>query len=579
MNRDRADFPRWRWLRLFLLAATLVAGCAGQFWLSVAYTPVSSAWAWSAAALGFALLYALSGRERNLPSPDPAEMSARAEWVWLGAVLAVGVFFVVYRIGEIPPGLNHDAAWEGLYALRILEGKAYTPYAAEAWGRETMTFYFRAASVWLLGPTVLAVQLPGMVAGALMLPFFYGWLRSLFGPRLALMATALLAAAGWHLVFNRTGWRSDFQPFFMAVTCFFFFRGLQRRRAVHFFAAGIALALTLNTYNAARVFPGVFGLWLLAAVPQSWRITGFVRRYGAGVGFMALAFALVIAPLAWFAYNNWTAFMGRATALRGLAPFGEAVRSSLLLFNYSGNGDDFFVVEPGLEFPTAVLFGFGVLWALLRIRDTRAQFLWIGILVGLVPGLVSKPNLNRDIGTMIFVFAFAGLGASFFARQLRALVPRAGSALAFVFLLGAGGAAIAAGYRDYLGDSRRPIWGYYPETTVLGRYMRTLVPEYDIWVGGANFPRDTLTYLTYPGEGDPQRRRYTWLDDVRVLLHLPAEARSARGRAFILAAHGEGREVFHALERRFPRHEVVELRSPPGTGAIFARALLVAPES
>lgn len=567
---------RWRWVRFLLTIAALGAGGAGQFWLTVGRDPAAAALAWAAAAAAFVAAFALSGRERDLPGPGATDLSPRAEWIWLAVVLTIGVFFIVYRYDEIPAGLNHDAAWEGLYALRILNGEPYTAYAREAWGRETLTFYFRAVSIWWMGPTALAVVVPSMVAGVLMLPFFYGWLRSLFGARLALIATLFLAAAGWHLVFSRTGWRSDFQPLFMAATCYFFFRGMQRRRALDFALAGLALALTLNTYNAARVFPAVFGLWLLIALPQSWTLSGFVRRYGVGLGFMGLAFAVAIAPLAWFAYHHWDAFMGRATALRGATAFADAARATLLLFNFSGNGDDFFVREPALEFPAAVLFVFGLLWTLLRIRDPRAQFLWIGILVGLVPGMVSAPNLNRNVGTMIFVFAFVGLGALFFARQLRALAPRAGAALSLAFLIGVGGAAVGAGYREYLSDDRRSIWGYYPETTVLGRYMSALVPDYDIWVGGANFPRDTLTYLTYQGAGNPMQRNYTWVDDVRVLLRLPQDARGAKGRAFILAAHGEASAVFSALARRYPDAEIVDLPHPQGRGAVFARALLVA---
>lgn len=574
---DAAQRVRWRWLRLLLVVATLAAGVAGQFWLSIAFDPQRSALAWAAATFLFVASFVLSDRDRQFPGSGAGGISPSMEWVGLLAVLAVGLFFVAYRIGEIPGGLNHDAAWEGLYALRILEGQPYTPYAPEAWGRETLTFYFRAASVWLLGPTLLAVQLPGLIAGFLTLPFFYGWLRSMFGARVGLIATLLLAAAGWHLVFSRTGWRSDYQPFFMAVTCFFFFRGMQRRQAVDFLLSGVALALTLNTYNAARVFPAVFGLWTIAAALQSWQFTAFVRRYGFGLGVMVVAFAVTIAPLAWFAYHNWVQFMGRANALFGMAPLADALRASALLFNFKGNGDDFFVTEPGLEFPTAVLFVFGLLWSLLRIRDVRAQFLLIGLVVGLVPGLVSKPNLNRDVGTMIFVFAFAGLGATYFAQQCRALVPRLGGGIATALLILLASTAVAAGYQQYLSDSRRPIWGYYPETTVLGRYMRTLVPTHDIWVGGANFPRDTLTYLTYPGDGAPMRRRYTWVEDVRTLMHLPLDAPSPRGRAIILAAHGPGRDVLASLMQKYPRHELVDLRSPPETGTVFARALLFEP--
>src|SRR5262249_43834199 len=151
---------------------------------------------------------------------------------------------------------------------------------------------FRALSIWLLGPTKLAVIVPSMVAGLLILPFFYWWARNMFGVRLALLGTVLLAASGWHLVFSRTGWRSDFQPLFTAIHCCFFIRGMITARPLDFVLSGLALAATVNTYNAARVFPILFPLWLSGSVMQSWEWRGFWRRYGIGLASMALAFGV-----------------------------------------------------------------------------------------------------------------------------------------------------------------------------------------------------------------------------------------------------------------------------------------------
>src|SRR6185295_13531636 len=102
-------------------------------------------------------------------------------------VLAIGVFFRVYRLGLIPSGLNHDVAWNGLYALRILRGEPYTPYTAEAWGRETTMFYLQALGIRLFGVELPAMIYPAVLAGILLIPVFYLWLRELFGARAALM--------------------------------------------------------------------------------------------------------------------------------------------------------------------------------------------------------------------------------------------------------------------------------------------------------------------------------------------------------------------------------------------------------
>jgi sugar lactone lactonase YvrE len=567
--------PR-RWLRLLLLIGALASGIAGQYWLSIDYLPDRSAAAWGAVAVCFVLLYASSRDARVLPSTDEAALSRTVEWVLFGLVLCIGTFFVMFRLSEFPPGLNHDAAWEGMYAIRILNGERYTAYANEAWGRETFTFYLKAISIRLLGATPLGVQGPSIVGGILILPFLYWWARTMFGARLALVATLLLGVSGWHLVFSRTGWRSDLQPLFTTITSCFFIRAMITARSLDFALAAIGLAATLNTYNGARAFPLLFPVWVVLVALQSWHWRGFLRRFGIGLFTFILAFMIAVAPLAWVAGTRWREFTGRAIFLVGTYSFTGNLKAAALMYNYWGNGDDFFRDTPGLEFPAAMFLAFGLLWCLARWREERAQFLLLGVVFNLLPGIASNPNLNRSIGTMPFIFLIVALGVVFFARELARLIPRLGMALGVLFLVAVGGVAMYATYVEYLSHERREVWGYYPETTVLGNFMKPLVPRYTIWVGGANFPRDTLTFLTYQGVGNPERAtNFVWLDSVPSLLERQLAASPGKGLAFILANEGPGPDVLEELARRYPNHQVMDLRYPVNSRAVFAKALLV----
>jgi len=566
----------WRWLRLLLLVATIAAAIAGQYCLSLSYAPDRAAVAWAAAALSFIVLFFLSRDSRELPSPAGEELPVHVERLLFATVLLIGLFFVTYNLSALPAGINHDAAWEAMYGIRILNGEPYVPYANEAWGRETFTFYLKAISIYLLGPTQLAIEAPSMVAGFLTLPFFYWWARNTFGAGLALLATLFLASSGWHMVFSRTGWRSDFQPFFMVLTCCFFVRGMRTARALDFALTGLFLAATLNTYNASRVFPILFLVWLPLVVLQSWKLRGFLRRYGVAMAAGIVVFSIAIAPLAWFALNYWSIFNSRAVALRGQAEMWQAVRQGLLLFNFAGNGDDFFVREPGLEFPAAVAFVFGLLWCVLKIRDERAQFLLLGFFLSLIPGWISRPNMNRCIGTMPFVYFFAGLGVEFFRRQLRHLLPRAGTWIGLALAALVCASAVVATYQQFLGPQRRTVWGYYPETAMVGRFIKDLVPDYAVWVGGANWPRDTITFLSYQGSGNPERRNYTWVDNITMLTRANVVPPEGKGAAFIVPMSDRGPSTLVALLQRFPTHKIIELRYPPDDGVLVAKAVLVA---
>jgi len=167
--------------------ATLLLAAAGQLELGISsWAPL--AWVAALALFAFQLRDA---RARALPVLEPP-LATRRRIAALVGVLAVGIFFCVYRLDLIPSGLNHDVAWNGLYALRILRGEPYTPYTAEAWGRETTMLYLQALGIRLFGVEAPALIYPAVVAGILLLPVFYLWLRELFGPRLALAAVKLV---------------------------------------------------------------------------------------------------------------------------------------------------------------------------------------------------------------------------------------------------------------------------------------------------------------------------------------------------------------------------------------------------
>ena len=293
--------PPHRWLRLLLVVTTLSSGALGQYWLSIHHVPLWSALAWSAAAVSFLLLYWLARDDRDLPATRGADLPRSTEWVLFAIVFAVGVFFKLYKLGEFPPGLNHDAAWEGQYAVAILKGIPYTPYVSAAWGRETMTFYFQAVSIWLLGRTRMALLVPAIIAGIVVLPFMYWWGRNMFGARVALIGTLLLGVSGWDLIFSRTGWRSDLQPLFTTITCCFFIRGMLTGARLDFALSGAAMAATREHLQCGagvpHRFPGVgaggarracgrgTGAAFCAATPTACRVRGELRdlRRAAGV--------------------------------------------------------------------------------------------------------------------------------------------------------------------------------------------------------------------------------------------------------------------------------------------------------
>ncbi|MCH7580085.1 MAG: glycosyltransferase family 39 protein [Chloroflexi bacterium] len=479
----------------------------------------------------------------------------RTEVVLFLAVIAVGIFFRLYRLDSIPPGLNHDAAWNGLHAIRITNGLDFAPYVAEAWGRETMFHYMVALSQLLFGQTQFAIQITAVTIGIATLGAFYLLMRRLFDTRLALIATFFLSISGWHLTFGRVGWRTILVPLFVALVFYFLTKALEERRMRDFVLAGVALGLSLYTYDAARVLPFAAAALI---VYELLRTPSFIRTHFLHLGAFAAAFLASFAPLGWYALNHWDEFTRRGSFLwignkiedaGSLEPLFANVKDALLMYNFRAGGADFFVKEPLLDLPISVFFTLGLILALLRVRQ-RSYFLLLAVLAfSLAVGISSSPNGNRAIGTILPVTAFAAVFLYEAWRWLRQAFPRYEQLFSLILV----SVLLLTAYsifHSYLGPNRRTQFGFFPETSVVGRYIHDAAGENMVYAAAGDWAADTLTYLSYQGDGNPFVLEYRYTKVARELLTF--QPASDRGTVFIIKDHPAGTEVFDILRGRFP---------------------------
>lgn len=485
---------------LVVAVAGLVAAVYAQ--LQLVGGVEAARWGLLAAAVATAVASWASLRGR--PASLWREAPRLAEVVAVGGLLAAGIWLRVVGFDRVPSGMNHDAAWNGMYATAIRSGAEYTPYVAAAWGRETLFMYLIAPFQEWLGISAAAVQAASIVAGVAALIPLYLLARDLFGRAAGLAALAFFAASGWHWVFSEVGWRCITVPPLETLALLFLWRSLERGGWARWLGAGAFAAASIYTYNAGRIVPAmvaVLALWYLAFHRDRWRsILG-------GGGLAAAAFAAVGGPMLWYAANNWAKFQGRAAHLldqsqrqTGLA---ENLWSALWMFNLSANGNDFFLAEPLLETLAAALFVIGLAVLALRIRRPEAQFVLVGFAMALVPGLLSFPNGNRCITAMPFVYVTVGLAAAQLARSFSSLL-RAGAArwVAVALLTLAFASAFYATYTAYVGARRLPLHGVSADATAAGEFLGRFGEDYRAYAVSGAWPRYTLLYLGYT-HGDP----------------------------------------------------------------------------
>ncbi len=494
--------------------------------------------------------------------------------------LGVGVFFRFYRIGAIPPGLNHDAAWNGLYAIRITQGIHYAPFVSccGAVGHETMFHYVIAAFQLLVGPTAFAIQMASLSIGIVTLVVFYLLMRRMFDTRVALVATLLLGISGWHMTFSRAGWHTILIPLFEALTFYFLLLALKTRQIRHFLLAGVAVGLSLDTYDAAKTIPlsvAVFLVYMLI------RNRNLIRTHFWGFAAYGVAALVAFAPLGWYIRGNWDSYIGRSRSLwigdqiaraGSWEPFWRNIGDGLLIFNFRAHGDDFFTREPLLDVPVSVFFVLGLGYSLTRLKRPEHFLLLAMLVLSLVNGFLSEPNGNRGLGAVLPVCAYAGLFLVVAWRWLQQALPRYApySSLGLAAVL-----AVSAysTFNGYLGPDRRVQWGFYPETTRVGRYVKTIADDYEVHLVAGNWPRDALTYLSYSGKGDPFQWRYTYTSNADEVLALPPS--TTRGTAYIIESVSQYETAFDFLRAKYPAATLDHIYYPDGSKTVIANVLLV----
>lgn len=314
---------------------------------------------------------------------DPAQEQRRTRirLSWRGLILLVILLlaFVLrfWRLDSLPPGLQHDEAYNGLDALALL-GREEFPIFHEGWelyaqevhqgpvfqgktpvflegnyGREPLAAYLMAASILIGGATPLALRAVIALAGTLSVLSTYGAALELtrgrrqggddhivdiiraLTPHLAAFAVAVFFPA---ILLSRYGVRAMLFVPLEGLVVLLFWRGVrqaaegagsngQESSAANilglamtaprwFGAAGLFLGLSLYSYGAARFFPLVFA----AFVPVwLWRNRQARRRHLGDMVLMAVVSLIVAGPMLLFMarHSYYAIYRSRVVVNRG----------------------------------------------------------------------------------------------------------------------------------------------------------------------------------------------------------------------------------------------------------------------
>jgi len=409
------------------------------------------------------------------------------DWPVVLAIILLAAALRFPALGQAPPGLYQDEAWNGLDALQVLQGARPLYFAANN-GREPLFIYLVALAVGALGPSPAAIRLVAAVLGTLTIPATYALGRTWFNRRVGWLAAAILAITFWHVHLSRIGFRAVALPLIAAAALAAGWRGFlpspepgsspvlggegpgvraaDRRWLI---LGGALYGLSFYTYLAARFTPlalAGFGLYLV------WRQAGNIRLR-ALVWFIAAALA-VMAPLAVYAVQHPEIVFARANEVLITHPeinkgdlwgtLGRHLLAVLGMFTFRGDTiwRHNLAGRPVFDPLLALAFAAGVILCLARFRrQPTAAFtlIWTGVM--LLPTLLAEdaPHFLRAVGVLPVAVLFPALGLdaawAWLGRHSPAWV---GAVLAALVL----SASLGLTVQDYFGDYvHNPVTGYY----------------------------------------------------------------------------------------------------------------------
>ena len=337
-----------------------------------------------------------------------------------------------------PGGLYPDEAAEGLSAQSLLTIPGYHPvFFNSDGGREALYAYIVAAVFKVFGSSVLTLRGAAAAVGVAGVIATYLAVRR-FGRGPALLAMAWTGGSLWMIAVSRDGFRNILTMLVGAAALAALLRWGDRPSRWTAVLAGTAVALGFWTYQPLKLLPLLAILWLawmhardrerFLTVRATWR-------------WAAVAFVVVVAPMAYTAVTDFSAYFGRAAFVSvfnsgsmSTDSYPVHILKTLGMFLFTGDPNPRHDVSalPLLGPVLVVPFLLGI-WHCWRRRDDHGYALvLIGLPVFLIPPLIANeggaPHFLRSLGLAPYVAACIGLGCLegiAMVRRLISGIPRA----------------------------------------------------------------------------------------------------------------------------------------------------------
>jgi len=365
-------------------------------------------------------------------------------------VVIVGILLIAFAlrviaIDQIPAGLSHDEAYNGVTAVQLLQEHNWPIFFEINKGIEPLIIYLEALAFYAFGIGPVPLRLVNILFGMLTVALIYPFTRRLFNRRVALLAMAGIAVSFWAIFVSRLSLRAVLLPPLLLLTLYFFWRaqwGINKAHIGFYVLSGVAAGITMYTYLSSRFVPFIIAVMFVSLL----LCRQATQRHWLGMLLHFTAWAVIFAPLGYYFLENTASFTHRASQVNTIplaleGDVGPLIRNSLRtlgMFTFRGDTTDRYNLDgrPVFDWVNGLLFyvGLGLLLKQFIYMPGRAAvsfFLLSSTFFMLLPDLITddSPHFLRTIGALPFVYIFWAVG-------LGAVAQRIGSrSTIFIFLL------------------------------------------------------------------------------------------------------------------------------------------------
>jgi 4-amino-4-deoxy-L-arabinose transferase-like glycosyltransferase len=255
-------------------------------------------------------------------------VSQKKSYFLLSVIILLAACLRLWGLGVNPPSMAWDeAAWGyNAYSLGLTgrdEFGRFLPFDYfESFGdfKPPVYAYLAVLPVKIFGLNKMSVRLPSALLGVGTVLLTYFLTKEILKskkPWLPLTAAFLLAISPWHILLSRAAFEANVATFFLVAGVTFFLLGVERK-SWFLLPSAVAFALSLQTFNTARIFGPLLVLGLAIAFRQNlWR----KKKWVLAASFLALiillpALTFFTTPQARLRYQEVNIFSDPAVVLQ-----------------------------------------------------------------------------------------------------------------------------------------------------------------------------------------------------------------------------------------------------------------------